>query len=158
MGVSTDAIIAFGIEFEEGTELPWDKDEYDDDINDWWREVNGFVNPVESPWDETGNYKDDKFSPECRTQIDAYFDARNTWDKANPLPVSCITHCSYDYPQYVLAVAGTERSANRGYPSVFKPETLVVEQEQIKALLDFCLKYDIEVENEPSWLLFSMWG
>jgi len=37
MGVSTDAQISFGVMFPEGYEFPWEKDEYDWDINTWWK-------------------------------------------------------------------------------------------------------------------------
>ena len=58
MGVNTDGQICFGIKFEEGDEFPWEDVDGDYDLEEWWRRVNGYTNPHESPWDEKGGYKE----------------------------------------------------------------------------------------------------
>jgi len=55
MGISTNGQLHFGIKFEDGFEFPWDFDDEmksswrSDDIEHWWREVNGFINPKFNP-------------------------------------------------------------------------------------------------------------
>lgn len=57
-----------------------------------------------------------------------------------------------------LAVSGTLLRCNRGNTVSFNPASLVVSGEKHNALLDFCHKYQIEVDKKPEWLLTSWWG
>ena len=112
MGQSTDAKIAFGVDFGEDTEFPWNA--YDGEITEWWRELHGFVSPVPTPdWSSARNR-----TPEYDAQCSAYFKAQRDWDAAHPIPVDVIDHCSGDYPMTILAVPGTLTTASRGYPVV----------------------------------------
>ena len=73
------------------------------------------------------------------------------------LPVEIITHCSGDFPYYILAFKNTEHSACRGYPVTIEPHTLKVKPESIQKMKDFFKQADIEWQA-PSWLLYSYWG
>ena len=162
MGVSTDGIICFGIEIEED-EAPWQEDY--EEIDDWWLDVNNFQNPFRNPYDESGehdNWIKEKYPNMTDRQIsdteevENFFDAKRKWQKENPIPVDLVWHCSYDYPMFILAVKGTKINASRGYPRRFSLKN--ISAEEIKTLTDFCKKYKIEFEEEPSWILCSMWG
>lgn len=131
MGVSTDAIVAFG--FNLGEELPesllatLDADEESWDFEYW---VAARLGVADLEW------------PERRKAVDAF-------------PFEIITHCSYDYPMYFLAASDTTQRARRGYP-----EALAMKEaspEQVQAMRDFCGEFEIEWED-PRWHLFSLWG
>ena len=147
MGQSTDAKIAFGVDFGEEAEFPWG----DYEVVEWWREYNLFVNPETTP-----NWSDEQ-SPEREAQVTAYFDSQRAWDAANPLPVDVISHCSGDYPLWILAVPGTHISANRGYPVELDPNNFA-RNPNTTDFRAFCEKHNIELSKEPAWLLFSMWN
>lgn len=73
------------------------------------------------------------------------------------MPVEIVTHCSYDYPMYILAAVGTETTASRGYAQNID-DSLKGHEEAIQKLLEFIKEENVELEGEPSWLLYSMWG
>lgn len=157
MSTSTDGEISYGVLFEEGTEFPWDAEQFEGDIDNWWVEgVHGFKHSFEM-FDERGNwlpgFEKDKAAR------DRYYGEKREFEKALPkLPVELVNVCHADYPQYVLALRGTVKTANRGYPVKFNPAELVVTEEQRAALLDFCAKYGLAPEEEPAWYLSSYWG
>jgi len=132
MGVSTDGIIVYGIQFEDG-ELPWSGN---DDIEEWWNEETGFKGSVNS---------------------DSYYDDIRAHQQKNPMPVEVVWHCSYDYPMFILSLPGKSISASRGYPTEFNPAELTVTEAEHKVLKDFCEKYDIKY-TVPKWVVCSMWG
>lgn len=145
MGTSTDGQLCYGVAFEEEHEFPWDGME----LEGWWREVNAC--PVESPYDEHGEYK-----PGI-TDTDDYFDQRHKWDAANPLPIELVNCCSADCPIWILAVPASIQSCSRGYPHTFNPADLTITEEEVQKLLDFCERFGIEI-TELKWLLSSYWG
>jgi hypothetical protein len=150
MGQSTDAKIAFGVDFGEDAEFPWERYE---EVQ-WWRDLNEFVNPVPEP-----DWSSDRTKPQADRQekITAYFDAQRAWDLANPCPVEVVSHCSGDYPMWILAVPGTHTSANRGYPAKLDPNDFA-RNPNTTAFHEFCEKHGIELSEEPAWLLFSNWN
>ena len=154
MGISTDAHICFGIAFDEGFSFPWGYEGYDELI-DWWRVANGYQSPVEL-YDEDGEYINGvKPSPE---QYRLYFDSRNAFDEVHPLPFELVNAQHIDVPQYILALKSTVITVNRGYPKTFDPSTLIVVEDQIALLIDFCKTHDIEHQSAPAWYLSSYWG
>lgn len=157
MSTSTDGQISYGILFDEGYEFPWSTDEYEDDIDNWWREVNGYINPIDSPYTEDGaGYKPGYSSN--HPQVDEYWRHPREWKEANPIPVELVNYQSGEVPAYILAVPSTVQTARRGYPEPFVPESLIVSGQDRQALIDFCAKYDIEMDTPPSWYLSSYWG
>ena len=155
MGVSTNGVISFGVPCEEDYEFPWDADEFEGDIEEWWRKENGFED-VHNPWTPEGNYADgwEKDDP----RFDEYYGRRRDWLKANPVPVEPENYCSGECPMYAITVVGVGLSCRRGYPEAFDPASLAVTDEQVEALKSFLEKYEIEYEGEPRWLLTSYWG
>lgn len=156
MGVSTDAKLCYGIGFEEGFEFPWVDEKYEDDIEDWWMEVNDYVNPEFCPYTEAGEFKEGIDGDDPR--VDVYHTHSYEWKEANPLPVDLVYHCSDGCTMYILAVKDTEIKSYRGDTTEIIPANLTVTDEQRITLLDFCKKYEIEAEEEPKWLLCSYWG
>lgn len=149
MGQSTNAEISFGIAFEEDYEFPWSGE----DIGDWWRNQSGFKHSFEIYNDE-GNYIDGK-EPSAEV-VSRYLAEQWEFDKLHPLPVELVNYCSGDYPMYIISVPQVGRLARRGYPVTFQPSDLVVTDEQVKTLIEFCKNAGLE--GEPSWYLSSYWG
>ena len=153
MGVSTDGQICFGIAFEDGTEFPWGSDEYDGDIEGWWICA---VNEYQPPFEiySNGEYIGGIKPPDER--IDEYYRVRLDFEKAHPLPVRLVYHCSGNYPMYILAIPRTVKKAARGYPEEINPSEMVATQDECNLLIEFCKTHDIEAEA-PRWWLSSMW-
>ena len=155
MGMSTDGIICFGIDFEEGTEFPWSGDQFDGDIEEWWRKEKGYITKFH-PYDANGNYLpgighgDPRFNEEYKR--------RAKWDIANPLPVEVVHFCSGDYPMHIIAVAGTYRTACRGEVVKLGLRLECPEPVKIQALYSFLREYNIDFTGEAGWLLASYWG
>lgn len=130
MGVSTNGILVFGIEL--GEELPEFLEDFDDTWWDFTDSISGVADDDSERWEKRRDFRDN-------------------------FPVELVSHCSYEYPMYILAVNGTEITASRGSPEVIDPASLVVSPEKIEELRKFCEEYGIEWE-EPKWYLCSMWG
>lgn len=156
MGVSTNGEISFGFMFDEGFEFPWDSEKWDGDVTEWWRGVNGYVNPEFDPYDADGNHKPGVSENDPR--ISAYYAHSREWDNAHPVPVELVNYCSGDCPMYILSISEVGAMARRGYPEKLDFAKFVVSKEQVDALKKFCADHSIEVEGEPSWWLSSYWG
>ena len=155
MSVSTNGIIAFGVPFEEGAKFPWDIEQFDGDIENWWRDVNGFKD-IHEPWTPEGEYaagwkKDDP-------RFDEYYNHRRNWLNENPVPVELENYCSAEYPMFAITIPGLGLGCCRGSPAELDPALLVATSEQIKSLKDFFREHGIETDGEPQWLLMSYWG
>src|SRR5688572_2990968 len=117
MGVSTDAIIAFG--FDLGEELPESlmTDADGEESFDWWNWLDIYLG--------LGEEEDYKVRSDARKSF----------------PLDVITHCSYDYPMYFLAISGTENRADRGTPEDVSLSD--VDAEKIEFMRAFCEKHGI---------------
>lgn len=155
MGQSTNAQLCYGIAFDEDIEFPWWSDErFDREIEAWWRELLGYKPSFELYGDD-GDYLGG-IEP-SKEQIKAYYAERDLFDKDHPsLPVEVVSHCSCEYPMYILAVPGTLKTAHRGDPMIVTPANLFVLPDAIDALIAFCNAHGIEV-SPPEWYLSSMW-
>jgi hypothetical protein len=142
MGVSTDALMAFG--FDLGEELPESFTAYlGDDENGEGFEADEFL---------LRDY--DAGIPEWTPDGPPdYWHKRS--EALGKLPVEIIAHCSGEYPMYFLAVRGTECQARRGYPSEAVQRDIALRE--IGAMRAFCEKHGIEWQ-EPRWHIFSMWN
>lgn len=140
MGVSTNAILFYGVHFEEGTEFPWDEGD-DNDVDGWYAEKMGVPRP-EGEYNEKAY---DKYRDERRPLLDK-------------MGVEVGSHCSDKCPMPYISVRGTEVLACRGYPEEIDPKKLVQPSpKQIQALKDFLELAGLEWE-EPKWWLVSYWG
>jgi hypothetical protein len=140
MGVSTDAILCFGIDLGEGmvecAELARINNDFGADTEEYLAHLAGV--PGYGSLDFPG------------------------WEERNrriaELPITIITHCSGDYPMHVLAIPGTEIRASRGYSEKVYASHMQVSQEKINAFMDWCSAHGVDVvTNEPTWVLCSMW-
>lgn len=154
MGVSTDGQLSYGIVFEEGFEFPWDYPDFDGDMDEWWMFVNGFENPIESPYTSDGQGYREGFN-ENSPEIPEYFKNRRNWMESNPLPVELVNYCSLEYPIYLLATK--HYCASRGYPEEIDPRILLDTTEPKERLKKFVNQYGIQTDCEPRWWLTSFW-
>ena len=155
MGRSTDGQICFGFDFGEGHEFPWDSEEYEGDIVEWWRAVNGFKDKYK-PFDESGEWAEGWSTDDPRMR--EHYGARREWDKENPIPIEQVNTCSGDYPMWILAIPGTATVARRGGPKRFDPSALKVDTGKYDAMIGFFNDHGIEPAGEPDWFLSSYWG
>ncbi len=157
MGQSTDGQISYGVYFEEGFEFPWSEDKYEGDIDDWWRDVNGYKPPFE-PFTEEGHWAEGFSTKDPRMK--EYHGHRMSWDEDNPIPVELVNACSCDYPEWIVSIPGTVTRCNRGYPTQLEPENgeFDVSKEDIENLMAFFEKYGIECPSKPAWYLSSYLG
>lgn len=131
MGVSTDGILAYGVELpnEFESDEAWEKygfvDKYADDTpeGEGWDGIEDFVSDV------------------C---------------KARGVPgIILVRHCSFDYPMYILATR--YHSAWRGSPS--RIASLDVPADETLRIGQALEVLGIHVDKpEPAWLLASLWG
>ena len=142
MGVSTDAILVYGISLggpDDWIEDPLEFMKLDDDDAEMHPDMDGYLDR------ESG--------------LPQYGEDGHDWGKLREFreqcPADLVWHCSYDCPAFILAVRGTEERALRGYPVEIKslepPDTALVER-----FRQWCAERGIE--GEPKWWLCSMWG
>lgn len=162
MGVSTNAMLVFGLQLEENKTYPWDN--YEEccygELGSWYYDkIKPFVDLPESSFDEHGNWKGGEETPELRAMCDNRWKAEQAHMKANPIPVMIETHCSGDSPMYILTVPGINKSAGRGYPESIEAEDLRVDVIHIETILQFCITHGIDADTENlRWWLCSYWG
>ena len=154
MGTSTNGQICYGIMFEDEYEFPWDSDEYDGDIDDWWlRAVLGYK-PSFELYNADGNWIDG-IKP-AKEKKDAYFQELRDFKAQNPkIPVELVNYCSGDFPMWILAVPSSCIEAYRGDPLAF--QDLSVGWKDTEALFKFCNDYGLSGSN-AHWWLSSYWG
>lgn len=147
MGVSTDAILAFGFDLGDSEDMPIAErfgavaeDGESFDFEEWLAVKAGAVYPLGHSGIDSEAYK--TYSARRDAAISA-------------CPVDLVMHCSYDYPMYFLALRGSKTKAWRGYPQVVATPRPM--PEQIEAMKSFCADHRIEWQ-EPNWHIFSMWG
>lgn len=68
-------------------------------------------------------------------------------------PVEDVLHCSFDNPQYFLAVRGAVNTSHFGGVTQVK-----LAEVDSKELIAFCKKYKIKYKGKPSWMLSSFFG
>lgn len=146
MSTSTDGQICYGFALEDGAELPWHKEEYDNDIGEWWlyavckypRKADGVVS-LSKEWHE-------------------YIDGKFAFRKQNPCPVELVNTCSANCPMWIIAIPSSIRFARRGYPIAFAPSDLQISPDDTARLLGFCETHGIATVGKSAWYLSSYWG
>lgn len=146
MGVSTNAILAFGINLggpEGGFDPNW-KSDYNSG-RDWEDEYASRVG-ISEP---THEYV--KGDP----AYEAYWGAKRAAVKVCPVEID--THCSYNYPEYAVVIRAASVTAYRGTPKTLTPDQLAIKPEWRDQIRDFCTLMGLKFQ-EPTWLLYSLWG
>lgn len=140
MGISTDAILAYGYDLGDDIEIEHEEDESKGEVLErrLLERLVGFT---------------DVWTKEDKT----YFERERAAKKEMGLEI--IYHCSEDYPMYFLASRGSEIRANRGYPVKINPLDINDNHDHWNAKLKEGMEaLDIEPKDEPGYHLFSMWG
>ena len=144
MGVSNDAILAFGFSLEENRPECLESND---------KNYEGFSDMVvdlelKHP-NDSFEYRRSDNSPEWR----------NYYEEVQKIkaecPVELIWFCSYEYPMYFVALKDTKIKARRGDIEMVKMRN--ISSQELDKLKDFCKKYSIEWK-EPNWFLFGMNG
>ncbi len=82
-----------------------------------------------------------------------------TWDpEAIYEFVRLVNVCSLQYPIWLVAIDASVITANRGYPKIIDPFSLVLDEAEAlwtKILDAFCAEHNIKIEGEPVWYLSS---
>ncbi|QJA43039.1 hypothetical protein [Phaeobacter phage MD18] len=135
MGTSTDGILAYGVALHDYDELPY--------------EELPFANGTES-FEELIHQL---------AGLPAYGEEGHSFDKQREaeeaFPLELVRHCSGDYPNWILAVRGTVKTANRGYPEALGGSLPDIPNAGVEVLNEWCEKYDIE--KVLDWYLCSDW-
>jgi hypothetical protein len=149
MGVSTDAILAFGFDLGDPNDQSLAsrfgaEEEAEDgesfEFEEWIAAQAGAIYPAGHSGIHSQEYE-------------AYAAKRDAAIAA--CPVEIITHCSFDYPMHFLAVRGTKTRAYRGTPQPVVAGQ--IPEEQIASMRSFCDLHGIQWQ-EPKWHIFSLWG
>lgn len=156
MGTTTNGQLSYGIKFEEGFEFPWDAEPWNGDHENWWKDMNGFENPHESPFTAQGNWREDLPEGEREKLFTKWNKFISDWEDKNPFPVTLVNYCSDNCEMFILAVKGFEN--RRGYPMKIEPADILPDAVKGAELIKFCRDYDIDFENGPEWYLSSYWG
>ena len=138
MGVSTDGILCFGIQLGDEDDVPGWLDGHED----------GPLEKIDDIILKLGGHRVE------RRENESYSDWSKKANAAREcVGVELVHHCSGDYSMYILAAKGTVTSAARGYP---EEPTMTVSPEQVAKLRKFASAYG--VNDEPKWLLCSLWS
>lgn len=155
MGVCTDGIIFYGIEY--GEDLPERAGVVVDSV-DWWYGADDIYDKkmgVKAPiYPERSDFEGPK---EWEEALDEYGAAAKRIEDARGCELS--THCSGEYPIYYLALNYKHRVSPRGYSICFNvvDNFFKVGPEDDKIIENYCeimgLKY-----SQPKWYLASYYG
>lgn len=149
MGVSTDAILAFGVELED-EETPYeaeDEEGYLPSLEEYLAKRAGLPDPYDEP-----NY--DEGDPGWLQRREAFWDAKKKL--VDEAPIEIVTHQHHEFPQYIVAIKGTVTTARRGYPQ--SPAMVTPSAEMRAKARAFCEENEIKFPGDPRWLLASWWG
>jgi hypothetical protein len=169
MGFDATAIICYGVRLDEDFEPPWGDGIDEDDIEEWWMEVNGYKE-LPGVFTETGSY-----TPELKAkiaslprgssarrehdipEIDAYWDHHRAFKESMPsLPVGLEFFGHTDgHTESVLVVPGSVLREDWGPHDFEMPE---VSDEAKAALLKFLEDHKIETDGEPRWMIGAYYG
>jgi len=150
MGRDATAFLCYGISFpDEWYEFPWG----DRDIEDWWiDDVLGWKPPFRL-FDANGDYINGE--KPAAEKITEYFSSRRELKRANPIPVTLVFHGSDECAYYILATPNSVQSAYWGEAKQIGA-TLLYDEAEHDALLDFCKQWELEGDG-PGWWLAARW-
>ena len=154
MGTSTNAYLMYGYDLG-GGDSGWRVqgiDEYDDWEPEWLNESEGLAESALNKLRAAAGFT------ETDWRADGYFGRRNAIDEQ--LGVEIESHCSGDYPMYILAAK--KFTAYRGDVKALDAAELVamVADEDLDGKLARALEVLAfrPVDKRPKWLLVSYWG
>lgn len=153
MGVSTNGLLAYGYDlggpeqwFLEGLEY----DELEGAVP-WWPER---ANDDE---EDERDFVDTVLMELC--PVFGFERPRWGWEVSEKLPVQVATHCSLDYPMYLLVANSTIRTSRRGSAKVLNFESMMIQDEWNENLQKALDALGIKPKQPaPGWILASLWG
>lgn len=152
MGTSTDGILAYGYDL--GGSEDWrikNLGEYGELQVPWW---------TESEDDATEDEEGNSFGEAALFALCGPFGIERPeygWRHEPDLPVTFVSHCSVDYPMWILAAKVI--IAQRGYPQVLASRDLAVDPQWNVDLWKALKALGLEPKQEQAaWLLASDWG
>ena len=150
MSTSTDAILCYGVEYEEDYEFPWGSD----DAEDWYYyKILGFNHSVEIYTPEGGYIGGIRPSDKV---INKYYAEYAAFKEKRALPFRVVWHCSAEYPMYILAQPNSVLTASRGYP-VEVDMNVDVSGDVNTRFVAFLQKYNLDI-HPCKWIMASYWG
>lgn len=137
MGTSTDAILIYGVmlsdfDEEQYEELPFAGEE-DDDFDDFILRRAGV--------------------PTYGQEGHCFKKSREAVEK---FPLTLVSHCSGEYPMWILGIKETYKRASRGHPVTLNGSLPTIPNDGVLVLQAFCEEFGIEFV--PDWILCSDWG
>lgn len=144
MGMSTNAILAYGYDLGEDFDL----DEFAENAPGWYDEDNGFDDSAEEYLLAASGFTEQWTSEDA----DGYRQ-RKAAARAR-LGVTVVAHCSGDYPQFI--VAAVARTARRGSPVPVDFDVPYDAKERIRWAFE-TLGLPAP-DGDPQWLLASYWS
>jgi len=174
MGNSASGSLVFGVLLNENEEeLPWQKDEADDELQDWWRKVCGFQHKLPDPFGDDGNWLAELDTKEKQDAAWNPWNAeRKAFDEKNPVPFMIEYFGAMDCGETSQILCISEKHPEHGWdravgasfdwgsPAIVDLEKISksVTEEQAQALVDFCKTHEISYSGEPAWILSCSWG
>ena len=140
MGMSAYAILAYGINL--GEDYPEQFRVVIDDLPDEedYPDFDEFINQEAGLTYDNSSYEDRKKARES-------------------CPAEIVTHSTYDYPGYILAMRGSVIQASWGDSVVISGDTLEHISVYDGEFKEWCRNHGIEIEeNYPRWHLVALWG
>ena len=148
MGISSDGILVFGVDF--GSEQEEDVPKWLIDFMGTHDDGDGFDDAVAKeagiPAYDHGATEDEKTEHWRRYR-----------EAVAACPVEQVLHCSYDYAMVILAVRGTVKRASRGYPQTIEASELEVSALDITRFRDWIREHGGD-DVTPTWILTSVYG
>lgn len=174
MGVTTDATIAYGIDLGEEFDLEA-LDLTEEELEDPYPDeilTGRLTAHIRDPypawyWDEYPQFgEDDTRHKEWRIdhtdELNVYQTAKSA--AIRDFPFEFDTHCSAEYPMYMLVARGSITTTHRGYPKAVPLVDMVDPPawplERLYEVFDIrpaIAESEIDLEA-PQWLLYSYWG
>lgn len=151
MGMDAKCDIAYGFVVEEG-ELPWRCKEYDYDIDDWWRETQGYKPPFQL-FDDEGNWLPGMEAEKAKQ--DEYYAHRHNWDDANPCPIGVITGSEGEEDAIITCAEIDDIGFDWDYGvQPVDPKSFEISFEQaaaIEKVRELLESLEIEIKQGPGW-------
>ena len=141
MGQSTDAILCWGVQLDEGDEVPWAAKA---------EELSGYRDPLE---DEAIVY----------VLTGERLDGDSAAERLKKLGIEIVMHCSHEEPMIIIAAVGSVTTAHRGSPQIIDPNGMAIlfKDDSIvewrKTLRKALPKLGI-IDAERHWYLCSWWS
>ena len=138
MGTSTNAILVYGVALHDFDEeqfhaLPFSDGDEDDDFDSFIARRAGIP-----------------------TRGEEGYDYKNIMAATEAYPLSLVSHCSLEYPCWVLGVKATEKTAHRGHPVLLGGSLPKIPNDGVRELKAVCEEFGIEFV--PDWVLCSNWA